>query len=116
MIRSLANLCSFKVTEILQVQQPIIKPVLDTASIADINNSWAESLMSNSSHSKQTPPGAKKSEWSTYSPPRTDGIKTIGKFEREKNRAFKKYLKPFLSQLFSKLQIDRLGIPHSFSM
>ena len=84
LIRSLANLCSFKVTEILQVQQPIIKPVLDTASIADINNSWAESLMSNSSHSKQTPPGSKKSEWSTYSPPRTDGIKTIGKFERKK--------------------------------
>ena len=52
---------------------------MDSASIADINNSWAESLMSNSTHgTKQPTTSSKKSEWSSYPQSREDSIKTIG--------------------------------------
>ena len=83
-------------------QQPIIKPILDTASIADINNSWAESLMSNSSHGNKqqvlsSNPGPKKSEWSTYSPPSDDGVKTIGKFSIHAYSLYKKQCKILMS-------------------
>ena len=82
-----------KVAELLQSQKPLqplqastssglpLKPVLDTASIADINNSWAESLMSNSSHGKVAKLNVNTSGSAGNGPIsgiNDEGIKTIG--------------------------------------
>ena len=65
---------SSKVAELLQKQTPILPTKLDSASIADLNNSWAESLMSNSSYKKPKKP----TDWGLRQPNELEQQKAIG--------------------------------------
>jgi hypothetical protein len=89
-----------KVASLLKQQKPLLLPPpttmtlatakrlqLDSVSIADINNSWAESLMSSNPTPKPKPAAPQlgqhqtktsASEWSSFSPPNANTIKTIG--------------------------------------